>query len=188
METLNLSESTPRSDGRLKALFWPSIQTATDVDYLGTQGYWVCTLVALLSLGFFMVAGQPIIGVAVFLLYYGGGMGVRERSTFAAGIVFVMYLIDTIFGGFSIVRIILSGLLLSNLRATWIASNWKPDSEEAALPLRLNETLFDKLADQLPQWLWPKLRISYFIYAALFIGLAIVGWTMVALRYATHHG
>jgi hypothetical protein len=58
METLNLSESTPRSESRLKALFWPTIQTGTDVDYLGSQGYWVCTLVAVVSLVFLVVAGQ----------------------------------------------------------------------------------------------------------------------------------
>src|SRR5215468_7035982 len=49
METLGLSESSARSDGRLKSLFWPSIQNGTDVDYLGTQGYWVCMIVAALS-------------------------------------------------------------------------------------------------------------------------------------------
>lgn len=40
METLNLSDSTPRSESRLKSLFWPSIQNGADVDYLGTPGYW----------------------------------------------------------------------------------------------------------------------------------------------------
>src|SRR4051794_7142212 len=178
METLGLSDSTERSEGRMKALFWPSIQTATDVDYLGTQGYWVCTIVALVSLGFFILSGHPIIGAAVFVLYYGGGIGVRERSPYAAGIVFVMYLADTIFGSFSVLRIILTALLLSNLRATWIASRWKVDSEEAVLPPRLNETFFDKVADQMPQWLWPKVWILYYIFVALLIGLFFVGLAM----------
>lgn len=175
METLNLSGSTPRSENRLKALFWPSIQTGTDMDYLGSQGYWVCTLVALVSLVFLVFLRRPIIGAAIFLFYYLGGVGVRERSRYAAAIVFVMYLADTILAPFSVVRIILTALLLSNLRATWIAATWKPESEEAILPPRLNETFFDKLADQLPMRLWPKLRIVYYIYSAAFFGLIIIG-------------
>jgi len=178
METLGLSDSTERSEDWLKALFWPSIQTATDVDYLGTQGYWVCTIVALLSLGLFIFMGQPIVGIIVFLLYYGGGVGVRERSPYAAAIVFVIYLFETIFGPFSFVRIIITGLLLSNLRATWIASRWKPDSEEAVLPPRLNETFFDKISDQLPQWLWPKMRILYYVYVLVLIVLFFLGLAM----------
>ena len=178
METLGLSDSSERSEGRLKALFWPSIQTATDVDYLGTQGYWVCTIVALLSLGLFIAMGQPIVGIVIFLLYYGGAVGVRERSPYAAGIVFFIYSFGTIFGPFSVLRIIITALLLSNLRATWIASRWKPDSGEAVLPPRLNETFFDKVADQLPQWLWPRMRILYYVFVFVLIVLFIVGFAM----------
>jgi len=179
MDTLNLSESTPRSDSRLKSLFWPSIQTGTDVDYLGSQGYWVCTLVAVVSLGFLIVTGKPIIGALIFLYYYLGGVGVRERSRFAAVMVFIMYVLDTLFA-FGVVRILFAALLLSNLRATWIASSWKPESEEAILPPRLNETFFDKLADQLPQWLWPKIRIVYYIFSLGFLMLAFFGLMAMA--------
>ena len=50
MQTLGLSESTPRTDSRLKSLFWPSITSGADVDYLGAQGYWVCSAIAILTL------------------------------------------------------------------------------------------------------------------------------------------
>jgi hypothetical protein len=49
MQTLGLSDSMPRSESRLKSLFWPSIQSSSDVDYLGAQGYWVCAVIAVLS-------------------------------------------------------------------------------------------------------------------------------------------
>jgi hypothetical protein len=153
METLDLSGSTPRSENRLKSLFWPSIQTATDVDYLGAQGYWVCTVVAVLSFGVLVFMGQAVGGIATLLFYYIGGVGVRERSRYAAAVVLLMYLIDTFFTGIGFVRIFIAALLLSNMRATWIASQWKPDSEEAALPPRFSETMSDKFADRLPQWL-----------------------------------
>src|SRR6185503_12862873 len=96
METLGLSDSTQRSESRLKSLLWPSIQTGTDVDYLGTQGYWVCTLVSVVSLIVLIVTNQPMMGIAIFLFYYLGGVGVRERSRYAATMVFLMYLADTI--------------------------------------------------------------------------------------------
>ena len=84
METLGLSGSTPRTEGRLKSLFWPSIQNGTDVDYLGVQGYWVCTIVGVSSLVFNALSGQTIAGIFVLLYYYLGGVGVRERSRYAA--------------------------------------------------------------------------------------------------------
>src|SRR5258708_38425802 len=98
METLGLSGSAERSEGRLKSLFWPSIQNGTDVDYLGAQGYWVCTIVAIVSFVFLAINGQPITGVAVLLLSYVGGVGGRERRYYAPLVVFIKYLLHTLFG------------------------------------------------------------------------------------------
>ena len=188
METLDLSGSTPRSESRLKSLFWPSIQTATDVDYLGAQGYWVCTVVALLSFGVLVSTGQAISAVATLLFYYLGGVGVRERSRYAAAVVLLMYLVDTFFTGLGVVRILIGALLVSNMRATWIAAQWKPDSEEAALPPRLGDTMSDKFADRLPQWLWPKVRIPYYVLSIIFMFLIFVGLILMQTRgsFAVH--
>jgi len=75
MQTLGLSASTIRTESRLKSLFWPSIQSGADVDYLAVQGFWVCTFVGLLSLVFSTLAGQPISGLLIFLLFHLGGVG-----------------------------------------------------------------------------------------------------------------
>jgi len=141
METLGLSDSSARSYGRFKSLFWPSIQNGTDVDYLETQGYWVCTIVAAFSF--------------------------RERSRYAALAVLLMYALDSLLTAPGVVRILITALLFSNLRATWMASNWEAGSEAAILPPRMAETLGDKFADRLPQWLWPKVRIPYHIFAGV---------------------
>jgi hypothetical protein len=186
METLGLSGSAERSEGRLKSLFWPSIQNGTDVDYLGAQGYWVCTIVAIASFVLLVISGQPITGGAILLFYYVGGVGVREHSRYAALVVFIMYLLDTLLMP-GVLRIILLALLLSNLRATWIAAGWRPESEEAALPPRLNETFTDKLADQLPLWLWPKVRIAYYIYSAGFLLLVVAVLAGMALKGKIPH-
>lgn len=179
MQTLGLSDSTPRTESRLKSLFWPSIQTANDMDYLGVQGYWVCAIVAVLSLVLNVVADHAIIGVFVFLFFYLGGIGVREHSRYAAVAVFAMYLADMILSQPGVLRILIAALLLSNLRATWIASQWRPESDEATLPPRFNDTWGDKFVDQLPKWLWPKVRIFYYILSAGFIALTVIGAVMM---------
>jgi hypothetical protein len=179
MQTLGLSESTPRSEGRIKSLLWPAIHSGVDVDYLGVQGYWICTLVALISLLAMTAQGQSSLGIANFLLYYFGGIGVREGSRYAAGSVFALYLLDTIFVGLGVVRVIFGAVLLSNFRATWIAPRWKAGSPEVAAPLRLSETWGDKFADKLPYWLWPKIRIPYYILSVCVVVLAAVGIAML---------
>ena len=179
MQTLGISDTTPRSDGRLKSLFWPSIQTGADVDYLGSQGYWVCAVVALVSFAVLIGIGQPIMAFTVLLFYYLSGVGVRERSRYAATMVFVVFLAGLVESGPGVVNILLSALLLSNLRATWIASKWKPDSEEAALPPRLGATWGDKFADRFPMWLWPKIRIPYYVFSAGLLVLIVIGLAFV---------
>src|SRR5258708_201406 len=194
MQTLGISDSSERSDSRLKSLFWPSVQSGADVDYLGAQGYWVCTFVAVISFFLTLMTGRPLLAATLLLFYHFGGVGVRERDLFAAAIVFGSYALDTIVSlaflmlgspGGIVVRIAVSALLLSNLRATWIASKWQPDSEQAALPPRMGDTFSDKFADLWPQWIWPKVRIIYYIFALGVVLISVLGVTALLLR-ATH--
>jgi len=89
MQTLGVSDSTPKSESRLKSLLWPSVRSGSDVDYLSIQGYWVCTLVAVVTLAFGFLASSAARNLAqvtfltmlsgiIFLFYYLGGVGVRE--------------------------------------------------------------------------------------------------------------
>jgi hypothetical protein len=192
MQTLGISDSTPRSESRLKSLFWPSIESGADVDYLAVQGYWVCTLVAALSFVVLFAARQPILAAVVFLLFHLGGVGVREHSRFAATIILVYYVIDTLASfrslvaspGGIVLRVIITALLLSNLRATWIAAHWQSGSDEAALPLRLNDTWTDKFANKWPTWLWPKIRVVYYVLSIGLLLLVSLGLVVIALRGA----
>jgi hypothetical protein len=191
MQTLGLSDSTPRSESRLKSLFWPSIQSGADVDYLAVQGFWVCTIVGLVSL-VSLVGNQPFTAILVFLLFYLGGVGVREHNPFAAAIMLAYYLADFIASAFvllttspgmGVVRVIVIALLFSNLRATWIASGWKPDSEEAALPPRFGDTFFDKVADKWPALIWPKIKWLYYVYSFGLLTLMVAGFILMFLRH-----
>jgi hypothetical protein len=187
MQTLGIADSTPSTDNRLKSLFWPSITTGADVDYLGSQDYWVCTLVAVLSSVFLLFTGQPIMAALLFLYFYIGGIGVRERSTYAAVAVFVMYVLDMLLGNVGVLRILISALLLSNIRATHLANSWNPSSEEAELPPRLSTTLGDKLADQFPMWCWPKVRIVYYVYSAGFLLCILFGVSVMMMQRGVAH-
>lgn len=192
MQTLGLSDSTTRSEGRLKSLFWPSIQSGADVDYLAVQGFWVCTIVGLMSFVFVgLLARQPITGFLIFLLFHFGGVGVREHNPYSAAIMFLYYVIDFLASfvllfatspGVGVVKVIVTALLLSNLRATWIASGWKPDSEEAALPPRMGDTFFDKLADKWPALIWPKVKWLYYVFSFGYLALTVAGLIVLAIR------
>jgi len=191
MQTLGLSDSAPRSESRLKSLFWPSIQSGADVDYLAVQGFWVCTIVGVMSLAFLALAHQPVIGLLVFLLFHLGGVGVREHNPFAAAVILVYYVVDFLASAFflfvnspgvGVLRIIIVALLLSNLRATWIAGGWKPDSEEAALPPRMGDTFADKFSDLWPAFIWPKIKVVYYIFSFGFLALTVAGLLVMYLR------
>jgi hypothetical protein len=191
MQTLGLSDSTIRTESRVQSLFWPSIQSGADVDYLAVQGFWVCTFVGGMSLVFLALARQPVTGILVLLLFHLGGVGVREHNPFAAAVVLVYYLVDFLASflflfanspGLGVLRIIITALLLSNLRATWIAAGWNPASEEAALPPRLGETLFDKFVDQWPAWIWPKVKVLYYIFSFGYLALTVAGLIVMLVR------
>ena len=145
------------------------------------QGYWVCAIVAALSWITLSIAGHSIVGFFFFLFFYLSGAGVREHSPYAAVLVFVMFAFGTATSP-SIVEVFFVALLLSNLRATWIASRWKPDSTEATMPVRLAETWGDKFVDKLPQWLWPKVRIPYYVLSVCLFLMAASGTAVMILR------
>jgi len=183
MQTLGLTDSASRTEGRLKSLFWPSIKTGDDVDYLGTQGFWVCTFVAILSFVVAAFSGHEILGTMVLLVFFLGGVGVREHSRYAAAIVLILYLMDSLAGP-NALRVAIAAVLFSNLRATWIASTWNPESSEATPPPRLAETWSDKFSDTLPMWLWPNIRIPFYVFSIAFLMLELLGLVILLRRRA----
>ncbi|MGA3045789.1 MAG: hypothetical protein ABSD67_04160 [Terracidiphilus sp.] len=203
MQTLNLSGSEKKSDGRLKSLFWPTVENAWDVDYLGQQGFWVSLIIGVVSFAFIAISAMEIpspagriaglvFGGIVFFVYFIGGMGVRESSWPAAAMIFTIYVIGQLGAGRApgVISFIIAAVLLSNVRATFIASRWKPVAEGEDRPTRFNETFRDKLVDQLPPKAWPILRIPFFIAASLILMfllyLSIAGLMLKRVNPALH--
>jgi hypothetical protein len=53
------------------------------------------------------------------------------------------------------------------------------------LPFRFGGTWGDKFAAELPMWLWPKIRISCYIFSACFLILVVIGLEAALLSRAT---
>jgi hypothetical protein len=190
MQTLNLSGESRKSDGPFKSLLWPTVENAWDVDYLGQQGFWICLFIAILSLALNALAAAQIpnpatrlmtfaVAALVSFVYFVGGMGVRQASWPAALMVFSLYVLDHLFsGGVGILSIIIGAVLLSNLRATFLAAKWVPATEGEDRPTRFNETFRDKLVDQFPPRAWPFLKYPFYFFAAVIMLLLFAGFVL----------
>lgn len=179
MQTLGLSDSTPKPENRIKALLWPAIRHETDVDYVTRQGFWVCFAVAAFSLVVGAFQGRLVFAIECFeaAFFFLSGVGVRMRSVFAATCVFFAYFAGSFFVGFSIIRVVATALLLANVRGTWLSSQWRATQDEPP-PVPLNETIADKLSDRLPIGIWPYTRHLYYVLAVcegILLALGVVG-------------
>ena len=179
MQTLGLSSENKRTDGRLKSIFWPTVENAWDVNHLGQQGFWICLIVGVLQLIGIAFVGSPlflILGLISFLIFFLGGIGVREASWPAAAIVFTIFvagIADTMARGTppGIIAIASAAILLSNVRGAFLASEWRPAGPDEDRPTRFNESFTDKLVDQMPAKLWPFVKVPFFIVSALYLVL-----------------
>lgn len=190
MQTLGLSQESKRSDGRLKSIFWPTVENAWDVDALGRQGFWICLIIAVFQIVVTLATGNPVfivVGAASGIAFFVGGMGVRESSWPAAAMVFSIFFLGLLstmanrqFPGF--LAIIAACILLSNLRAAFLASEWRPVGEDEDRPTRFSESLGDKLADQLPARAWPVLQIPFFVLASILMLMNLAGLGIVLLQ------
>jgi hypothetical protein len=193
MQTLGLSSESKRSDGRLKSLLWPTVENAWDVDYLGQQGFWICTVVAVLTLLSCLAAPNIItlsLCVISALFYFLAGMGVRQANWPAATLVLIVYALDILvqLAGHqmpNIIRILFAVVLFSNARAAFLASEWKPAAEGEDRPSRFNETLADKLVDQMPAKLWPFLEMPFLIFGIVMVLLNLL---LLAVVLASRFG
>lgn len=183
MQTLGLSESTPRTESRWRALLWPTIRNEWDLDYVTRQGFWICFLVSALTLVFGLIRGDVAGSLFEWAFYLLAAMGIRERSRAAGIAAFTAYLLGALVlqrytgNGFGILRIVFLALLLSNIRGNWQSATW-PRDPEAAPPDRMNDTLGDKLADQLPLVVWPKGRFLFYVLAPMEVAFGLVALFM----------
>ncbi|MBE0657516.1 MAG: hypothetical protein IH602_07480 [Bryobacteraceae bacterium] len=174
MQTLGITDSTPRTENRLKSLFWPSIKDQGDADYLTIQGFWVCFVTCVITLIVGLIGGEYFGSLFAGVFYLLGGAGVRQGSRFAAVSVFAVYLLSCIGAtrhagmAFDALTVILIALLLANVRSVFLSARWAKSGLQVEIP-RLSTTLGDKLSDQFPKWVWPKGRYAFYVMAVLLV-------------------
>jgi hypothetical protein len=131
-----------------------------------------------------------ILGLIAFLIFALGGIGVREAS-WPAAIVFTMFvagLADTMARGTlpGIFSIAAAAILLSNVRAAFLASEWRPAGPDEDRPTRFNESFGDKFVDQMPAKVWPVARVPFFIISTLYLVLVFAGFAIqIVHRFGT---
>jgi hypothetical protein len=147
MGYLGLDETPVKDDNLFQRLFWPS-DHAGETDALGKQGFWVCWIVALISLIVLTLQGHLFIGLLQFAFFALGGVGVREHSVSAATLVAVGFWANQILGMFQGqfpgILVIAGGvLLIANIRGTYIAERWAKRGDPDAFPERMNTTFLE---------------------------------------------
>jgi hypothetical protein len=180
MQTLGLSSAPQPTDNLFKRLLWPQIANGYDVDLIGQQGFWLCFVVAVLSIIGLSATGQPILGLLVGATYLLGGFGVRQSDVAAASLIFLSYLLGRITaiesmylgfpGGNPLIGIVATMLLFANVRATVLVKRWKNAEapvDVSEMPERATNTLGDKIANVLPEMFWPYARYPFFVLAAI---------------------
>ena len=119
-------------------------------------------------------------------------MGVRQASLPAAILVFASFLLGELVQVATgrlpgVIGIIITCVLLSNVRGTFLASQWKPLEEGEDRPTRFNETLADKYIDQLPAKLWPVLQIPFIVLAITLFLFTLLGVVVAVSRLGLFH-
>ena len=200
MQTLGLASEQKPTDGMFKRLFWPTIENQYDVDLVSVQGFWVCTVCAVLSMILLIATGNALIGIVIGITFFIGGMGVREGSLAAAVAVFACYALDKVL---SIESVMLTGvhtggnplfgavafmLLLANVRGTMLARKWRMQAARGgyvedpdAMVQRTTSTFADKMTNVMPAKLWPGAKFVFFPLAALLLGFTLM--LMVAMPF-----
>lgn len=187
METLGLSGPPVRNENIFRRIFWPSADSV-DADMLGQQGFWICLLLALLTVIEAVFKGHVLLSIFFAIFYFLGGIGVREHDIASAISVTAIYVLNVIgvvlmarqFPGWLVLFVIL--ILASNVRGCWIASKWLRSGDPDIVPMRMNENWRDKLVDQMPARVWPRLRAAFYILAFLVFMATLAGVIVIAAR------
>jgi hypothetical protein len=193
MQTLGLSSKPQPTDNLFKRLLWPAIESQYDVDLLGQQGFWVCTIIAVMSL-VLLVMGTPVIAVVTAIIFFLGGCGVRQRSIPASIFVSLLYLVNFVGGitlgspGNPLIQTVVVMLLFANVRATVLSQRWITQpvgTGDQELPERLTESFTDRFSNVLPAKLWPVGRYVFFPMVVITLLLTIVGFVAMKKQAGT---
>ena len=124
MQTLGLSDSTPKSEGRLRALLWPTIVSDVAASTVGQNALYACVGVGALTIILVVLRIAPVdslLDAALFLML---GIGVRQFSMAASILALLLYVTNVamsiahgVIGAGGVVAVIITSLFISSVRA-----------------------------------------------------------------------
>ena len=184
---------------------WPTVTSVDDVERVTALGFWVCVAFGVSNVvtlpshlanaeGFgekaFTLIGTP----AFFLSYYLGANALRQRSVAAATMLtmtaFIIAAGDRKMHGFYDLQFTSQALLLLNvLRGIYLAARYCPAPDEGPplnktfmqiFPFSWGRvpwviTIWQSLVDRLPQRIWPRFRVAFWILSSLQLGVSLLG-------------
>ena len=187
MQTLGLSDSTPKPTSRIRELFWPKIDSdIAAVTAARNAMYAAFVVAAFTALPAFSLGGAVAIGLWIDVaLYTMVGIGVRQLSRTAALAGFIMYGISWIIlpatallSMGTIVRVLATVFLLNGVRAAMFAhSTFKTDEIDTIANPRSDAPGVSRTSialEQAPGKIWPILRAPFFAGLCLVVLLSLM--------------
>ncbi len=124
MQTLGLSDSTPKSEGRLRSLLWPRIHSDVAASTAAQNAMYAGFVVAALTSVFVLLRITPASSLLDAVLFAALGFGVRRFSITASILALVLYVANVVtsivhgaIGSGIVVSIIITSLFISGIRA-----------------------------------------------------------------------
>jgi signal peptidase I len=182
MQTLGLSDSTPKTSSRIKELFWPKIDDEVAAVTAARNAMYASFAIAAGTAFAALAGGNYSVWVDV-ALYVMIGIGVRQLSRTAALTGFILYGLSwllvpgSMLSGAIAIRLILTALLLNGVRAAAYAhlAHKEHAIETVANPAvdTTGQSRASVAVQNLPNRLWPLLKGPFFVslYALVFLNL-----------------
>ncbi|HLW77354.1 MAG TPA: signal peptidase I, partial [Bryobacteraceae bacterium] len=191
MQTLGLSDSTPKPTSRIRELFWPKIDSdVAAVTAARNAMYASFAIAAFSALDLVRVSGFLAVSVWISVVLYAMiGIGVRQLSRTAALTGFILYGLSwlllpalALFSFWTMLRVIATVLLLNGVRAAMFAhSSFKTDTlDQIANPAfdTRGESAVSVALERAPGKIWPMLRAPFFVGLGLVVLLNLMVITL----------
>jgi hypothetical protein len=160
MQTLGLSDSTPKSQGRLRALLWPTINNDVSASTAAQNAMYAGFAVGALTTLFVLLWITSRSSLADGALFVMLGIGVRQFSITASILAVLLYATNVVtaighgaVGSGIVVSVIVTSLFISAIRAAFFMRSY-PGGAEATSWTRI--------------WRWTRL-VVFTVFAALLL-------------------
>jgi hypothetical protein len=124
MQTLGLSDSTPKSEGRLRALLWPSIGSDVAASTVAQNAMYAGVGVGAVTTIFVLLRITPVSALLDAFLFVILGFGARQFSITASILALLLYVTNVVtsilhgvIGAGGVIAVIITSLFISSIRA-----------------------------------------------------------------------